>query len=95
LELRVEDDARQAHSAAGRPEDIRVFCARALINLPVGSEEPQKLHVMGKRTLAMVVFAVDIGRDGAAEGDVFCAGCDGQKPTCRDDHIENLGKTHA
>jgi hypothetical protein len=51
--------------------------------------------VAAKRAAAVVVFAMNIVGDGAANGDEFSAWCDGQEPAARYEEVEDFGQGDA
>jgi hypothetical protein len=50
----------------------------------------KRLDVVAEGTFAMVVLAVDVAGDGAADGDEASAGCDRHEEAARHDHAQQV-----
>ena len=94
-ELRPGHKARQPEAADGRAVPVGVFRRRADEAGPVGAEELEPSHVAAQGAGAVVVLAVHVIGDGAAERHVLRAGGDRQEPSLRHDESEDLGQAHA
>ena len=70
---RVGDDPGEAHAARGRPEQLGIL-VRATFHVLGRGDKPESFHVRADRPVLMVVLAVDIARDRAANGHVSRAG---------------------
>ena len=71
LDLGAQDDAGQAHAADGGPEKIAVFTFRGQVqDAAVGDEQLHGGDVVTKGTGGVVVLAVDIRANSAADGDL-------------------------
>ena len=63
--------------------------------LAVGADELELGDVGAKGAGDVVVFAVDVVGDGAAEGDVLGSWGDGEEPAAGDGEVEDLGERDA
>ena len=79
-----EDDARQAHTAAGTPEELGVVRGRDRGDRTVRQGQLEALHVLTERAVPVVVLPVDVSRDGTADGDHPGSRGDGYEPAARD-----------
>ena len=66
----VEDDAGEAHAAGGGPEQLRVRLGGDPAAAVGGRHDGHRLDGVAPRAGAVVVLAVDVGGDGAADGDL-------------------------
>src|SRR5512140_1069578 len=93
--LGPRDEAREAEPADGGAIELGVFLRAAQAARSVGTQQLESRHVVAKRAGAMVVLAMDVVGDGAAEGHVFRARRDGQEEAARQGEIDDLGEQHA
>ncbi len=89
LEFGAGDEPSEAESADGCTEPIGVLFAAAEASGSVGSQEFEGADVAGEGAGAVVVFAVDVVGDRAADGDEAGAGGHGEKPTRRNAEAED------
>ncbi len=89
------DEAGESHAADGGGEPFCVLRGAAEEAGAVGTDQFEAGNVAAKGAGDVVVLAVDVVGNGTADGDVFCAGSDGQKEAARDGEIENLGESDA
>src|SRR5690606_25163971 len=73
----------EAHAAAGGAKQLGVLAGGAGNDAAVAQQEIQAQHAGAEATLMVVVLAVDVAGDGAANADEACAGRDGWKPALR------------
>ena len=93
--LRPRDHAREAEAADRRRVHVRVFSRRAAQARAVGADELELRHVAAEGAGDVMVLAVDVVRDRAAERDVLRAGRDRQKEAARNGEVENLRERDA
>ncbi len=82
---RRQDHTGQAHAAGGRVEQGGAAADHA--DVAVGGEELQRQHVPGEGARDVVVLAVDVGPDRAADGDMAGAGRHRYEPAERQQHL--------
>jgi hypothetical protein len=87
-ELRPRDEAREAQPADGRREKIGIARRRALHARTVRTQQLEGAHVASERSRAMVVLAVDVVGDRAADRDAARARSHGQEPSGGHDGVE-------
>lgn len=85
LERGRQDHAGQAHAAGGRVEQRRASSDGT--DLAVSGEEFQRQDVTGERARHVVVLAVDVGPDGAADRHIAGAGRHRNEPAEREQHL--------
>ncbi len=73
---RIEDHAGQAHAAQRRREQRGVLRARAADDLATRQREAERLDDGAEAAVAMMVLAVDVGRNRTADRHEFGAGHD-------------------
>ena len=78
-ERRLDHHARQAHSAERRVEQLGVAVGREREQLAGRRAQRQRGDVPGEASVAVVVLAVDVARDRAAERDVARTGDDRER----------------
>nr|WP_254126900.1 hypothetical protein [Aquihabitans sp. G128] len=81
----IEDDAGQAHPARRGPEEVGVAGRRDLLPPAGRRDDGEGLHRIAPGADLVVVLAVDVGRDGPADGDLAGAGRDGHEPAQGDE----------
>src|SRR5205823_3793674 len=89
LNLRGDNQSRQAEASDRRFEELAVLGRRTTMQA-VGSQEIERAHPSPKRSGAMVILAVNVVGDAAADGHELRARRDGNEPAMRDDDPENL-----
>ena len=89
------DEAGESHAADGGGEPFGVLRRAAEEAGAVGADQLEAGNVAAEGSGDVVVLAVDVVGNGAADGDVFGAGSDGQKEAARDGEVENLGESDA
>ena len=70
---RLDDDAGQAHPADRRPPQQRVRGSGDRATSSVRQQHRHRIDVSSERAIGMMVLAVDVAGDGAADGDEPCA----------------------
>ena len=95
LELDPGEDAGEAEAADGGGEPVGIVSGRAVEALAVGADELKLGDVGAEGAGEVVIFAVDVVGNGAAEGDVFRSRGDGEEPAVRDGEVEELGEREA
>ena len=83
---RLDDHAGQAHAPGGGPEQIwlLVLAGADVEHLPVGDGQAQRPHVAGERAVDVMVLAVYVCGDRAADGDEPGARADRHEVALRD-----------
>ena len=76
----IDDDAGQAHAAAGGVEQRAVLGARTVPHRAIGLQQTQRVHMLAKGAVEMMILAVHIAGDGAAHADETSAWHHGQEP---------------
>ena len=66
----VEHDAREAHAAGGGPEQVGILARRDPLLAAGRRDDRHGRDVVAPRAGAVVVLAVDVAGDGAADGDL-------------------------
>ena len=87
-----QDEAGEPQPAHRGLEEVAVLPERAGEPLPVGAKQLERLHVRTERPVPVVVLAVDVVRDGAADRDLLRAGHHRQEEPARDDEPEDLAQ---
>jgi hypothetical protein len=90
----VEDHAGQPHAAGGGPEQLGVLVG-ADLDGAARRAQAQRPDVGGEGAVAVVVLAVDVRGDGAADGDVAGAGGDGHEPALGHGEAEEVVEAQA
>jgi hypothetical protein len=92
IEFHIEDHPGEPHSAAGRPEQLRVLRSAAGDDFPCGQHQVEAAHTFAETARQVMVFPMHIAGDGAADGNVFRARRDRQKPAPGDKNIQYVGE---
>ena len=92
---RGEDEARQAHAPDRRGKQPRLLAGGAAIDAPVGAQQLEGLHVATERTAPVMVLAMDVVGDGAAERHELCSGNDGGKKAEGRGVVDDVAEHHA
>jgi len=92
LETGGEDDARPAHAAAGVPEDVGVFAARAVQHRAIAAHQVEGNQPVGEATFGRVVLAVYVAGDAAAHRDEARAGRDVREPAERHHRVQQIAQ---
>ncbi|MHC2511535.1 hypothetical protein ACVII1_006773 [Bradyrhizobium elkanii] len=92
---RVEDHARQAHAAQRRREQRGVFRTRAGDDLAARQREAERIDDGAETAIAMMVLAVNVGRDRAADRHEFRAGHDLEEEAARLENGKDVRDSHA
>ncbi len=79
-ELHFEDVAGQSHAADGRAEKLALVLVGTFQHPPVRHAELEAPHVLAKAAVDVMILAVDVGSDHAAQGDELRARRDGHEP---------------
>ena len=95
LHLGPGDEAGETHAADGRFIERLILRCGALVFLSIGADQLEARHVAAEGAGDVVVLAVDVIGDGAADGDKFCARGDGQEPAPGDGEVQYLGQGDA
>src|SRR6185369_12954164 len=66
-DFRPRDEAREPEAPDGRAKELRVRAGTALEARAIGAQQLEAWHVMAEGPCAMVVLAVDVVGDGAAD----------------------------
>ena len=90
-----QDDAGEAHAADGGAEQLGVVGAAAAAWHPVRGRQGERLEVGAEGTVALVILAVHVGGDHAADGDEPGAGHDRGEPATGSEHLEDVGEQDA
>ena len=93
--LRPGDEAGEAHAADGGGVPVGVLGGRAEAARAVGADQFEARDVVAEGAGDVVVLAVDVVGDGAAEGDVLGSGRDGQEESARHGEVEDLRERDA
>ena len=91
----AQDDPRQSHASNRPGEQIRVLLARTAADFTVGPDNVDPLDEAAERSVLVVVLAVHVGRDRAAQRDEFRPGRDREKPAARQKGLDDLAQRHA
>ena len=91
----LQDDAGQSHAANGGGEQGGRGDGVDAANIAVGSQQVEPLHMIAKTAGAVMVLAMDVGGDGAANADPAGAGDDGQAEAARHEQPVDLGQARA
>src|ERR1700687_1964430 len=83
LKGNLGDYASQTHAADGGPEKLGVFFRRAAAARAIRENYLDLFDMSAKRTVAMMVLAVNVGRGTTAQGNKPGPGNDRWKPTAR------------
>ncbi len=89
------DDAGEAHAPDGCPEKIRILLSGAGFLAAVGQNQLDAQHVVAEAAVMMMVFAMHVRGDTAAQRHKLGTGRDRQEPALFDDHRQNIGQGHA
>src|SRR4051812_7192065 len=95
LDLGPGDQARQTQAADCGAVKVGVFGWRACQPFAVRSDQLKAGHVRAKRPGDVMVLAVDVVGNRAADRDKFSTRHDWQEPAFQDNQIENLGQRYA
>ena len=102
LQLHPEDHAGQPEPADGRGEQLGVFLGRQRQHLAGGARQADRVHVRAEGAGMLVVLAVHVVRDRAAEGHELRSRHDRREPAVRHGHAQQpverqpgLGAQHA
>ena len=79
LQRRLGDDAGQAEATERRVEKIRVCFRGEVEELAARREECDRAHVARESSILVVVLAVDVAGDRAAQRHLRCSGHDRQR----------------
>ncbi len=91
----LQDDAGQSHAANGGGEQGGRGDGVDAANIAVGSQQVEPLHMIAKTASAIMVLAMDVGSNSAANADPAGAGDDGQAEAARHEQPVDLGQTRA
>ncbi len=91
----VDDDAGQAHAPERRLERTVDRTRLELDEFAIGPEQRDRLDVRSERPRRAVVLAVDVARDGPADGHMLCAWHDRDHPAGGSDHAQELADCDA
>ena len=75
----LEHEAGEAHAADGGPEQLRIAIGSDVDDGRVGQHHPDVGDVVAERSVEVVVLAVDVARDGAADRHVAGTRRDGDE----------------
>lgn len=95
LNVSPGDHAGEAQAADGCAEHVGIFRGTAEDQAVIGAMEAQLADVGSEGSGAVMVLAVDVIGDGAADGDKASPGGYGEKPASGYNKFEYLGKTDA
>ncbi|MGY3693776.1 hypothetical protein ACVIGA_003856 [Bradyrhizobium sp. USDA 3240] len=95
LQCRVEDHAGQAHAAQRRREQRGVFRPRTGNDLTARQRKPKRVDDHAEAAVAMVILAMNVGCDRAADRHEFRARHDFQEEAARLERSKNVGDGHA
>ena len=94
-QLEFENHAGQTHPADRRPEQLGVFLPRASQHLARSDHQVEPCHMRSQRRIAMVILAMNIGRDRSAKRDEAGARRDRREKAARQEYIDQLGDSNA
>ena len=92
---RAQDHPRQAHTTHGGPKNLGMVNRGAQQDLTGGSEQPEIQNKVGKRSVLVMVLAVNVSGDGAAHGHELGSGGHGEKPSTGKKVLNDFGEAHA
>ena len=90
---RRQDEPRQTDAAHGRPEDVGVLVTRARQDLAVRRHQLEILDELAECAVSMMVLAVDVIGDRAADRDELGPWKHRREEAPRQEHIEDLRQT--
>ena len=84
------DQSGQAHAADGGAIHFRIFFGGANHPRTVGANQLKAGNMIAEGCGDVMIFAMHVIRNRSADGDIFCAGSDGQEPAARDGKLQDL-----
>ena len=91
----LANNSRQPHAADGRPKESGILTGGAARAGSVGEDHLDRLHVRAERAAAMMILAMHVRGDAAAERYVLGARRDRREPAARNGDVENVLQSHA
>ena len=87
----ARDHPRQPHTTTGRPETLGVLRGRTGVDFTIGTHQIQLHHMLAERSGMVMIFAMHVGRNHAADGDKSRTRRHRNKPAARYKHAKYIG----